>query len=113
MTDFNTFVWPKQIWPNAKNYEYKGQREGLVCGWNIEVLDIDGKPFWLSTEYVHLAPNKAFNDDFHTWRCQDNCWKPTGRICFRGYGKEQFDYVDRETYIIPCDENGKELVTNV
>ena len=28
---------------------------------------------------------------------------PTGRICFHGYGREEYDFEERETFIIPVE----------
>ena len=109
MFKFDTVVKASEIWETAKDYEDKGERSGLVRGYNIEVKTSDNTLHWLSCEYFFGTPEHEFNDDFHTWMYQEHGWTPTGRICFRGYGLEDYDWQERETYIIPCDENGERL----
>ena len=106
MFEFNTYVPAAEIWPTAKSHEDKGSRPGLVRGYNIEVTTADGNTDWLSCEYIYEDPNKFFNDEFHLWYYTEHGWTPTGRICFRGYGIESYDWEERDSYIKPCDEDG-------
>lgn len=92
-----------EIWPNAKAYIDKGYQPGLVRGYNVEVTTRDGKLDWFSCEYIHGEPDEELFDEFHmSWYGDCSC-KPTGRISFRGYGREDYSWEDRETYIIPVE----------
>lgn len=106
MYHFNEYVKASSIWPTAKDYDDKGNVPGLVRGYNIEVKTMDGRVDWLSSIYIHGEPNTYFNSEYNIWRYTDNGWTPTGRICFRGYGIEEYDPEERDLFIIPCDEKG-------
>ena len=109
MFKFDQFVNASSIWPTAKDFTDEGIKSGLVRGYNIEIKNAEGKVDWLSCAYIEGDPNVYFNDDFHTWMYSDHGWTPTGRICFRGYGIENYDYEERDTFITPCDANGNVL----
>ncbi len=101
---FTEFVLASEIWPNAKNFEDKGYRAGLVRGYNVEVTKTKtNETFWMSCEYIHGEPDEELFDDFHRYYYADLDVEPTGRICFRGYGVEQYDWEERETYIIDVE----------
>ena len=106
MIKFDTYVNASEIWPTAKDHEDKGLVPGLVRGYNIEVAHIDGHKFWTSCEYIHGEPEKRYNDRFHVWMYGDHGWTPTGRICFRGYGIEEYSVEYDDEIVIPCDEKG-------
>lgn len=106
MYKFETYVNPSEIWENAKDYVDEGNRPGLVRGYNIEVDDLKGNTGWLSCSYFYGEPVHYFNDEFHTWMYEEHGWVPTGRICFRGYGIEEYDYEERDSFIVPCDADG-------
>lgn len=93
------YVPANQIWPNAKNYKDRGYISGYVRGYNIEVELTNGSTEWLSCEWINSAPEHEFDNEFHRWRNSEHDWKPTGRICFRGYGIEEYDYEERETFV--------------
>lgn len=99
MFTFNTFVNASSIWDSAKDYIDEGLVRGLVRGYNIEVKTQQGKVEWLSAEWIDGNPDDHFNDEFHLWYYQMHGWTPTGRIAFRGYGEEEWDSVERDTYI--------------
>ena len=100
MFEIKEYAKASSIWPTAKDYEDEGQVDGLVRGYNIEVKTSDGIVDWLSCSYIHEDPEMYFNDDFHQWYYEEHGFTPTGRICFRGYGEEQYDFDERDAYII-------------
>jgi len=98
---FTEFVLASEIWLTAKNYIDKGYVSGLVRGYNVEVIKREtNEKFWMSCEYIHGEPNEELLDEFHRYYYSDLGVEPTGRICFRGYGMEQYDWEERDTYII-------------
>lgn len=102
MINITEYVPANEIWPTAKTFIDKGYRSGLVRGYNIEVTR-NGETFWLSSEYIHGDPDVELFDEFHQFYYNDINCKPTGRICFRGYGVERYDYEERDTYIEPVE----------
>lgn len=94
------YVPANEIWPNAKVNIDHGYKSGLVRGYNVEVINRDGKLDWFSCEYIHGEPQEELFDEFHNYWYSDCGCKPTGRICFRGYGREEYSIEDRETYIV-------------
>lgn len=108
MYKFDNFVKASSIWESAKDYEDKGLIPGLLRGYNIEVKTRDGNLDWLSGVFIGNEPEEYFNDDFHQWYYETHGWTPTGRITFRGYAYEAWDY-EVGDYVVPCDENGKEV----
>ncbi len=104
MFKFHTFVPASQIWPTAENHVDKGMALGLVRGYCVEVKLSDGSADWWSCEWIQSEPETEFNDDFHTWLWKENCVELTGRICFRGYGFEEYDFEEREHVVRPIDD---------
>lgn len=97
------YVPANEIWPNSKSYIDKGYKSGLVRGYNVEVTTRDGKLDWFSCEYIWGEPGEELFDDFHmSWYADCGC-EPTGRISFRGYGREEYDAYERETFVIPVE----------
>ena len=101
MFKITEFVDANTIWPTAKNYVDKGYVEGCVRGYNIEVKHLDDSTHWLSCVWITSNPEQVFNNEFYSWYFNDNTWEPTGRICFRGYGYEEYDGDDHESYVVP------------
>ena len=116
MLKITEFVPASQIWPTAEDHIDVGEIPGLMRGYNIEV-NKNGTVDWMSAEWIYGNPEEVFNDDYHTWSRNDWGLKPTGRICFRGYGVEEYDPEERDYFVIPCtaemlaqiQERGKEL----
>ena len=107
MFKLREYIPASQIWPDAKDYVDHGYRSGLERGYNIEVILKDGTTSWLSCEWIsHNDPAEFFNDEFHTWSYKEHGWKPTGRICFRGYGQSRYDPQEHEWYIYRIEELG-------
>ena len=103
MFKITAYVNASEIWPTAENHKDIGYKPGLVRGYNIEVTTSKGITDWMSCEYIDGNPEEVFNDDYHTWSREDYGFTPTGRICFRGYGREEYDFDEHETFIIPVE----------
>lgn len=101
MFKITEFVPASSIWPTAEDHKDFGYKPGLVRGYNIEVTTTKGVTDWMSCEYIHGEPEEVFNDDYHSWSRADWGLTPTGRICFRGYGREEYDFEEREEFVIP------------
>lgn len=109
MFKFNEYVNASSIWPTAIDHEDLGGKCGLARGYNIEVTKLDGMTGWMSCEYIYGEPEEEFNDDFHTWMYAEHGFTPTGRITFRGYHMEEYDYEERETYYVLVSKVEEEL----
>lgn len=105
MFDFKAteYVKASSIWPNAKDYQDFGAKPGLLRGYNIEVTTLYGVTDWMSCSYIPGEPEEYFNYDcekhFRIW----GDLKPTGRITFRGYYREVYDFEEREQYVVRVD----------
>lgn len=97
------YVNASSIWPAAKDHVDFGNKSGLVRGYNIEVINSKGIAAWMSCEYIYGNPEDIFNDDFHVWMRADCGLTPTGRVCFRGYGRKEYDFEEREEFVIPVE----------
>lgn len=97
------YVKASEIWPTAKNFEDKGQRPDLLRGYNVEIVTKDGKTDFMSCTYIDNEPEEYFCDEFYQFYLNEYGFKLTGRICFRGYGREEYDPYERDTYIIPVN----------
>lgn len=98
------FVPASSIWPTAEDHIDLGEISGLMRGYNIEV-EKNGVVDWMSAEWIYGNPEVEFNDDYHCWSRNDWGLKPTGRITFRGYGFEEYDADERETYVRTCSDD--------
>ena len=98
------YVNASSIWPTAKDYTDRGYIAGYVRGYNIEVKTADGTTDWLSCSWIDNSPEHEFDDEFHRWYYAEHNWTPTGRICFRGYGVEEYDPDERDTFIKMVEE---------
>lgn len=103
------YVPANEIWPTAKPYTDEGLRPGLVRGYNVEVKWHDGDVCWMSTDYIRGTIEEYLNDGFTVFWFDDLGVTPTGRICFRGYGREDYNIYERETFIIPTDADGNPI----
>lgn len=93
-----TYVPAKDIWPNAENYEDNGLKFGYVRGYNVEVSK-NGKIDWMSCVWIKDTIEDYLNDEFTKYWYSDLGVVPTGRISFRGYGTEKYDYRERDTFV--------------
>lgn len=109
MLKITEFVPASQIWPTAEDHVDIGEIHGLMRGYNIEV-EKNGQVDWMSAEWIYGEPETTFNDDYHTWSRTDWGLKPTGRVCFRGYGSEEYDFEERDTFVkLYSDEKVREI----
>ena len=99
---FTEYVNASDIWPMAENHEDKGFRQGLLRGYNVEIKKKDGTTDWMSGCYIEEeTPEEYFLGEFYSFYLDDLGFELTGRICFRGYAREQYDPDERETFVIP------------
>ena len=97
---FDTYVKPSEIWEGASDPENFGYIYGLVRGFNIEVyLHKACKTAWMSCCYIYGEPEEYFNSESHSMWLSWLGATPTGRISFRGYGREEYDYEERDTFV--------------
>lgn len=113
MFKITEYVNASSIWPAAKDYTDLGSKPGLVRGYNIEVTNSEGVTDWMSSQYIYGEPEDVFNDDYHTWSRADLGLTPTGRICFRDYGREEYDFEEHEEYVVPIDIECEEKIMRV
>jgi hypothetical protein len=111
MLKITEFVRASKIWPTAEDHVDMGEIDGLMRGYNIEVkVEKTGVVDWMSAEWIYGNPETQFNDDYHKWSRADWGLKPTGRVCFRGYGHEEYSFEERDTYVnVVSDEKAREL----
>jgi hypothetical protein len=87
------------IWPTATNCIDKGDVEGLLRGYNIEVVTHEGKKYWQDCQYFYGDPEEYYNSEYQQ---EHRAWygvKPTGRITFRGYYDEEYDPDERDYFV--------------
>ena len=106
MKFFTEYVPASEIWHNATNFVDKGAKEGLVRGYNVEVRKFDGTVGWDSCCYIQSEPEEYFLNGYYRYSLEDRGATLTGRICFRGYGIEEYSWEYHDTFVNPCDENG-------
>lgn len=111
MLKITEFVPASKIWHTAEDHVDMGEIDGLMRGYNIEVkVEKTGVVDWMSAEWIYGDPETEFNDDYHKWSRADWGLKPTGRVCFRGYGSEEYDFEERDTFVkMYSDEKVKEI----
>lgn len=93
------------IWPTAEDHVDYGAIPGLLRGYNIEVKTQKGVVDWMSAAFIYGEPEGTTGDSFNDeWRIEsrkDWGFEPTGRITFRGYYTEEYDFEERETFVKP------------
>lgn len=88
--------------PDSK---YVGVIPGLVCGWQFEFVNKDGKIGYNSVAYYEGTPEEycetwlRFGPDALFEGERWNGYEPTGRVVFRGYGSEYYDSEYREWFV--------------
>ncbi len=97
------------IWPNVKSFEDKGAIDGYLRGYNIEVTTSKGITDWMSAHFFEGEPEEHFNGEFEVWHRKEWGFVPTGRITFRGYYTEHYDYEEREEYVKEAPELNEEV----
>lgn len=99
------FVPASQIWPTAEDHVDFGEKRGLLRGYNIEVTTRKGVTDWMSADFIYGEPETVLNEDWRLEYRKDWGFKPTGRICFRGYYTEEYDPEERDTFVVPVTVN--------
>ena len=97
------YVKASEIWPTTEDFEDKGQRPGFVRGYNPEIVTKDGKIDFMSCAYIDGEPEEYFYGEFYQFYLDEYGFKLTGRICFRGYVREEYDLNERDTFVIPVN----------
>lgn len=92
------YVKASDIWPTANDNIDYGHKEGLLRGYNVQVLKADGTLGWDSCEYISGTIEDELNSEFKQWWYADRGVTPTGRICFRGYAVPSYDGT-----VVPCN----------
>ena len=100
------YVKASDIWPTAKDHFDYGPKEGLLRGYNVQVVNADGTTSWDGAEFISHSIVEELNSEFKQWYYADRGVTPTGRICFRGYAIPSYD----DTVILVNDDG--EIVRN-
>ena len=82
------------------NYPTMTQLPGLLRGFNVEITNDDGdvdycSAVWTPGEADESNPDIFISIDLVSY----NGWRPTGRLVFRGYGVDRYDFEEREEYV--------------
>lgn len=96
-------VKASSIWSTATDYEDKGFHPGILRGYNFEVKRPDGSTYWLSCTYIDEELEMYVESDFFLRHLAELDVEPTGRVCFRGYGYEEYDPDEQDVYIQHVD----------
>ena len=99
MVKVTEYVKASSIWETAEDYEYEGVVPGLVHGFNIEVRTPSGVVDWMSCSWIYDSVEEHINSDFMQWYLSERGFEFTGRVCFRGYGEEEYDFDEREYFV--------------
>ena len=90
-----TFV-PHDGWSDVE--EYHGIIPGLLCGYNFEAVAPDGRVDFLSCVYHEGTPEEAVASESWYWFDCLNLTL-TGRVVFRGYYEEEYDFEERDFFV--------------
>lgn len=93
---------------NIRNY---GEVPGYMIGFNVEVVNDKGELDYMSSRYLYGDIEEALNEEKEAWGYiygEDTCnykgYYITGRLVFRGYFTEEYDWEEREEYIIDASD---------
>lgn len=78
--------------------EFHGIIPGYACGYNFEVVTRDGRVDFMSCVFEHGTPSEVANGEFEQWYMEDLGFTYTGRVVFRGYYEEHYDFEERDYY---------------
>ena len=91
--------------------EYRGQIEGLCCGWEFEVRKPDGTLDSFSVIHEEADPEWTWDNNHYSEMCEWHGFEPTGRVVFRGYGKLYWHAEERDWCVQPLtDEEVDEIL---
>ena len=91
-----------------EDVEYHGMIPGLCCGWQYEYIDAAGQYHYSSVAWEEQSPEDYAN----MWQGYRGSWlydllpddyEFTGRVVFRGYAEEYYDFEERETFVREVD----------
>ena len=88
---FPVEVKASDIWYGAKDAIDLGPRQGYVRGYNVEVTSPVKGTYWKDVEWIEGEPDVYFTSNFRKQFYKFEGVRKTGRICFRGYGKLEYD----------------------
>lgn len=83
--------------------EYHGVIPGYVCGYNFEVTDRNGRTDFMSCQFEYGDPSEVAQGESQTWLMEDCGLTYTGRVAFRGYYEEHYDFEERDTFYTKVD----------
>lgn len=87
-------------WQELHHHRDIGQVNGVLRGYNVEVVDADGKIDYTSMVSTYDEPDSDNRDfEYVISASAANGYRTTGRVIFRGYFAEHYDPDDRETYL--------------
>lgn len=96
---------------NIPDNEYKGQIPGLSCGWEFEVKMSDGTLDSLSVIYEEATPEETVELNYLDRSAEFHGYSLTGRVVFRGYGRNYYDTDYRDWCVITLtDEEVDEII---
>ena len=78
--------------------EYHGVIPSYACGYNFEVVTRTGKVDFMSCQFEYGTPSEVAMDEFQQFLMEDYGFTYTGRVAFRGYYEEHYDYEERDSY---------------
>lgn len=105
MFKITEYVNASSIWPTAQDFQDFGPKPGLMRGYNIEVTTSKGVTDWMSAFFTYDEPEDELNQEWRIESRRDWGFVPTGRITFRGYYEERYDWEEREEYVVPVEVN--------
>lgn len=103
------FVPAHTIWEGAKSYKDKGAISGYLRGYDIEVTNLEGTPYWADCQFIEGEPEQYFNNEFQLWHREMWGLTPTGRITFRGYYTEYWYEEERDWCVEEATELNEEV----
>ena len=98
---------------------FHGQIPGLAMGWQFEVRNVRNKNYdighvdYYSVTFSHLMPEDFVEKDGYEEYVANNGWELTGRVIFRGYYEEEWDFENYEWYYDEVSEEDALKVLNV
>lgn len=94
MTTFTFITRPD--WTDCETYH--GVIPGYSCGYNFEVKTRDGRIDFMSCTFDSREPEECAEDECQKDHMAFLGLTYTGRVIFRGYYEEHYDYEERESY---------------
>ena len=78
--------------------KFHGVIPGYACGYNFEVTDRNGRTDFMSCQFEYGTPAEVAMSEFEQWRMENYGFTYTGRVAFRGYYEEHYDFEERDSY---------------